>query len=83
MSITTRIVTTATALFAVCSLIGLSHQSESVTSPLRARFNANLLRDIFQKSDQDILNVFANISLGELDLKNGYLVKDAVVNFVP
>ena len=50
---------------------------------MRARFNANLLRDIFHKSDHDILNVFANISLGELDLKNGYLVKNAVVDFIP
>jgi hypothetical protein len=73
----------ATALVVLLGLLSIGSQAKTVTSPLKVRFNSDLIRDIFYKSDQDILNIFANISLGELDLQNGLLVREANVSLIP
>ena len=78
----TRIAATVAAMALSLACLTSSVQARAVTSPLKVRFNSELIRDIFYKNDQDILGIFSNISLGEFDLKNGYIIKDARVDIV-
>jgi len=81
MSKITRIVSTI-LLVSLVSIIS-EVQTSALHSPLRVRFNSDLLRGVFHKKDQDILDIFANITLGEYDLKNGHIVKNVVVSLIP
>lgn len=62
--------------------------TEALHSPLRLRINADLLRGIFHRRDQEILNVFANMSLGYVDFaeegaEKGSMVSEMEVSLVP
>ena len=74
---------TTLALLVSLALMTPETQAKAITSPLKVRFNSQLIKDVFYKSDQSILNVFANISLGQFDLQNGHVIRDANVSFVP
>lgn len=62
-------------------------RSETLNSPLRLRFNVDLIKGVFHKQDQDILNVFANMSLGYVDFSNGdsdaQMLSDITASLVP
>lgn len=72
-----------TTLLISLAMLTMDSYSKPLSSPLRVRFNSELMKDIFYKKDQEILNIFANISLGEFDLKDGNLIKDVRVNIIP
>jgi hypothetical protein len=61
-------------------------KSEAIHSPLRLRFNTDLLKGIFSRKDQELLNIFSNMSLGSIDLsteQQTQIVQDLSVSLTP
>lgn len=57
--------------------------AKMMQNPVRVRLNSELLKDIFHKQDQDLINVFQNLNLGDLELSADLKIKDFSVNFQP
>ncbi len=69
----------------VLLLLGLTSQilAEPLESPLRLKFNGNLLKNIMLKQDQDILGMFSNIQLGDFPLEGDISLNNVTLSFVP
>lgn len=52
----------------VALLLSTMVASEMLQSPLRVRINTELIKSIFHKKDQEIMQLFDNIQLGEHEL---------------
>ena len=73
---TRKIVATLLLLASVTS-------AKMMQNPVRVRVNAELLKDVFHKQDQDLINVFQNLSLGDHALGGDHTIKDFQVAFLP
>ncbi len=58
-------------------------QETSSESPLRLRINAELIKSVFRKHDQELLELFKDIKLGDYHSGDDHLIKDLSVTFLP
>lgn len=64
-------------------LFNIATNAASISPSMKIRFNPELAATVFRISDQKILDVFTNMTLGYVELKNGVLLQDVVASIVP
>ena len=64
-------------------LLVLSSKAAPIQSPVRVRMNANLLRSLMLKKDQEMLDLFADMKIGSFALKDDLILNNVILSFVP
>ena len=59
-------------LGALLCLLSTTYASKMLHNPLRIRVNSDILRGVFHKKDQDLLNVMSDIKLGDFALQGDH-----------
>jgi hypothetical protein len=64
-------------------LFTASQAGKMLHNPLRVRVNSDLIKNVFHKKDQDLLNLVKNIEIADHTLSEDFAIKGLQVSFEP